>query len=173
MGLEDISIPAQPAPERSVSKTADALEGVVNVVQATPTVVTAGQPRPEHFRALKEAGVEIVLDVRHPMEPRGFDQEALLRELGLDYRVIPVMDGTLTDDTLEQVTDTLRQAEGKQVLFHCNTGNRVGGAILPYLILDQGMSEEDATTAAMRMGLRGAVLLEWGLDYARRHSANE
>jgi hypothetical protein len=62
----------------------------------------------------------------------------------------------------------VRRSAGHPLLFHCASANRVGGALIPYFILDQGMSEDDAVDAAMRIGLRGADLLEWGLDYARR-----
>ena len=55
------------------------------------------------------------------------------------------------------------------VLVHCASGSRVGGALLPFLMLDHGFKEEDAVAQAMRVGLRSAELMEWGLDYARRH----
>jgi hypothetical protein len=32
------------------------------------------------------------------------------------------------------------------------------------------MEEEDAVATAMKVGLRSAEYLEWGLDYVRRHS---
>lgn len=147
----------------------EALQGVPNANQVLPNVVTAGQPGPDHFRALKEAGVELIIDIRHPAEPRGFDESALLRELGMDYVVIPVHDGTLTDETLDEVTEAMRGAGERQTVIHCASGNRIGGALLPHLILDHGFTEDDATMAALRMGLRGAHLLEWGMDYARRH----
>ena len=148
----------------------DALRGVPNASQASPTVITGGQPAAAHFRALKEAGVEVILDIRDPMEPRGFDEQALMDELGFDYRNIVVTDAHLTDQTLDAVTGVMRESAGKQTLVHCASGNRVGGALIPWLILDQGMTEEEATMAAMRMGLRGAHLLEWGLEYARKNS---
>lgn len=151
-----------------MSSPIDALRGVVNANQALPRVLTSGQPGPDHFRALKEAGVDVVIDIRDPMEPRGYDQQALMEELGFDYRVIVVNEGTLTDDTLDRMTEVMRETEGKDVLVHCASGNRVGGALIPYLIIDQQFTEEDATTAALRMGLRGAHLLEWGLSYARK-----
>jgi protein tyrosine phosphatase (PTP) superfamily phosphohydrolase (DUF442 family) len=150
-----------------MSSPIDALRGVVNANQALPRVLTSGQPGPDHFRALKEAGVDVVIDIRDPMEPRGYDQQALMEELGFDYRVVVVNEGTLTDDTLDRMTEVMRETEGKDVLVHCASGNRVGGALIPYLIIDQRFTEEDATTAALRMGLRGAHLLEWGLSYAR------
>ena len=153
-----------------MSSPIDALRGVPNANQASPTVVTGGQPSAAHFRALKEAGVEVVLDIRDPMEPRGFDEPALMDELGFDYKVITVSDAHLTDETLASITDVMRRSEGRQTLVHCASGNRVGGALIPWLILNQGMTEEEATMAAMRMGLRGAHLLEWGLEYARKNS---
>lgn len=147
-----------------------ALAGVPNANQATVTVITGGQPSAAHFRALKAAGVEVVIDIRDPMEPRGFDEVALLKELGLEYVNIVVTDAHLSDGTLDAVTAAMRRSEGRSTLVHCASGNRVGGALIPWLILDQGMTEEEATMAAMRMGLRGAHLLEWGMDYARRNS---
>jgi len=148
----------------------DALQGVVNANQALPNVVTAGQPAPEHFRALKAAGIEVVLDLRHPSEPRGFDEPALMRELGFEYVTIPITDQSLTDQTLDDITRTMRANADRQVLVHCASGNRIGGALVPYLMLDHGFSEDDATMAALRMGLRAAHLLHWGVDYAKAHA---
>jgi protein tyrosine phosphatase (PTP) superfamily phosphohydrolase (DUF442 family) len=147
----------------------DALSGVVNANQALPNVVTAGQPGPAHFRALHDAGVDLVIDIRDPMEPRGYDQPALMRELGFEYVVIPVSDASLTDATLDRITEAMRAAGDRPVLVHCASGNRVGGALIPHLMLDHGFDEDDATMAAMRMGLRGAHLLQWGLEYVRTH----
>ncbi len=145
----------------------EALRGVVNANQALPDVVTSGQPGPHHFRALKEAGVEVVIDIRDPMEPRGYDQQALMQELGFEYVNITVTDSHLTDQTLDEITAAIRAAAGRSTLVHCASGNRVGGSLIPHLMLDHGLTEDDATMAAMRMGLRGAHLLEWGLAYAR------
>ena len=145
----------------------EALHGVVNANQALPHVTTGGQPTAQHFRALRAAGLEIVIDIRDPMEPRGYDQEALMTELGFDYQVIVVNEGTMTDATLDRITDSLRTAGDRPTLVHCQSGNRVGGAMIPHLMLDQDMTEEEATMAAMRMGLRSAHLLQWGVEYAK------
>ena len=84
--------------------------------------------------------------------------------------VVPVHDGNLTDRTLEEVTTAVRAGEGRETVIHCASGNRIGGALIPYLMIHQGFSEDDATMAALRMGLRGAHLLQWGLEYARRQA---
>lgn len=149
----------------------DALGPVPNATQALPHVITGGQPGPEQFRALKEAGVEVILDIRDPMEPRPFDEAATVRELGMRYYNVPVVSGRVDDRVMGAILEVLRGEAGVSTLFHCASGNRVGGAIIPYLILDQGMTEDDAVMLAMRMGMRSAEMMDWGTDYARRHAA--
>jgi len=146
----------------------EALEGVVNATQPLPGLVTSGQPGAAHFEALKAAGVEVVLDIRDPMEPRPFDEPSLVRGLGMDYENVSVRQGALDDATMEAVLGVLRRNEGRTLLVHCASANRVGGSLLPYFMIDRGMPEDAAIDAAMRIGLRGADLLEWGLEYAKR-----
>ena len=145
-----------------------ALHGVVNATQPLAWLATAGQPAPENLEALKRAGAEVIFDIRDPMEPRPFDERALVEGLGMEYVNVSVRQGALDDATMDAVLGVVRANAARPMLFHCASANRVGGALIPYFILDQGMSEEDATEAAQAIGLRGANLLEWGLDYARR-----
>jgi protein tyrosine phosphatase (PTP) superfamily phosphohydrolase (DUF442 family) len=149
-----------------------AAAGIVNACQALPTVLTGGQPAADHLRALKAAGAEIVLDLRDPMEQRPFDEPALAREVGLEYINVPVSAATLNDATLERVLAVYRNAGEKQIFVHCGSGNRVGATLLPHLMIDLGMEEEEAIEQAMRVGLRSPEMLEWGLDYARRNAGN-
>ncbi|HEX3235178.1 MAG TPA: hypothetical protein VHR41_13340 [Gemmatimonadales bacterium] len=146
-----------------------AFAGVTNACQLLPTVVTGGQPTAPNLQAFAEAGGGILLDLRDPMEPRPIDEPALAGHLGLEYRNVPVAPGTIDDSTLDRILDVLRQAGDRTVFVHCNSGSRVGGALIPFLMLDHGFEEEDAVTQAMRIGLRSSELLEWGLDYVRRH----
>jgi protein tyrosine phosphatase (PTP) superfamily phosphohydrolase (DUF442 family) len=146
-----------------------ALEGVPNACQLLPNVVTGGQPSAANLAAFKAAGGWGVLDLRDPMEPRPLDEHAAAAGLGLEYVNVPVGAGTLSDATLERVLAVMRQAGDGLVLVHCASGNRVGGALIPFLMLDHGLEEEDAVSQAMRVGLRSAELMEWGLDYARRN----
>jgi protein tyrosine phosphatase (PTP) superfamily phosphohydrolase (DUF442 family) len=146
----------------------EALLGVVNACQVSPGVVTGGQPTADDLERFRAAGGTRVLDLRDPMEPRPLDEPAVATDLGLEYVNIPVNSGSLTDQTLERVLDVLRSADDRTIFVHCGSGSRVGGALLPYLMLDLGLNEEDAVGEAMRMGLRSAELLEWGVDYVNR-----
>jgi protein tyrosine phosphatase (PTP) superfamily phosphohydrolase (DUF442 family) len=148
-----------------------ALRGVPNACLLLPTVLTGGQPTASDLDALGSAGGGIVLDLRDPMEPRPLDEPATVAAAGMEYVNVPVGPGTMNDAGIERILGVLRGAGDRQVFVHCGSGNRVGGALIPFLMLDHGLEEEDAIAQAMRIGLRSAELMEWGLDYARRHAS--
>lgn len=148
----------------------DALAGVPNATQLTPTLIGGGQPTAQHLQNLKDAGGAVVVDLRDPMEPRPLDEPATVRELGMEYVNIPVSSGALTDAALDRILTTLREAEAgdRPVLLHCASGGRVGGAMIAYLMTEKGLSEDDAVAQAMQVGLRSAEMMEWGTSYAKR-----
>jgi protein tyrosine phosphatase (PTP) superfamily phosphohydrolase (DUF442 family) len=146
----------------------EAAAGVANACEVTPNLVTGGQPSADQLRALRAAGAEVVLDIRDPMEPRPFDEPAAARALGLEYVNIPVVAGAVDDALLERILGVVRKNGDRRMFFHCGSGNRVGGALLAHFILDRGMSEDEATELAMRVGLRSPEMMEWGLEYARK-----
>jgi protein tyrosine phosphatase (PTP) superfamily phosphohydrolase (DUF442 family) len=145
-----------------------AIRGITNACQLAPGLVTGGQPEARHLEALAAAGGGVVLDIRDPMEPRSYDEPAYARQLGLEYVNVPVSSGTLSDETIERILAVVREAGSRTVFFHCGSGNRVGGALIPWFLLDRGMDEEAAIEQAMRVGLRSPEMLQWGLEYARR-----
>jgi len=152
-----------------MSQLLDAIAGVPNACEPIAGLVTGGQPGPQHLAALKRAGCEIVVDIREPMEPQPFAASGAVRQAGLEYINIPVGHGSLADETFEQVRATVRDLAGKKRVFvYCSSGNRVGVTLLPYFMLDQGMSEEDAVAQAMQVGMRNAGLMQQALEYVSR-----
>ncbi len=143
----------------------EAIAGAPNACQVLPNLVTAGQVTAEQLRAAKTSGVTFVLDVRDPMEPRPFDEPALCRELGLDYRNIPVSAATMTSETLDDILEVVRTHAAAPILYHCASGARVGASLLPYLVLDHGFEVEDAVDQAIRIGVRNPDYLQWGMTY--------
>jgi protein tyrosine phosphatase (PTP) superfamily phosphohydrolase (DUF442 family) len=150
----------------------EALARVVNACQALPNVVTGGQPDATQLAAFKEAGGQIVLDIRDPREGRPVNEVDTAQRLGLEYVVVPVTPETQSDATLERIREVLRTAGGRSVFFHCASANRVGATLIPYLILDEGMDREDAINEGVRVGLRNQELLAWALNYVDRQEGN-
>jgi len=109
----------------------------------------------------------LVLDCRDPMEPRPVREPEDIEAAGLEYRCIPIGHSRGDDATLTAIREVLQANAGENVFFHCASGNRVGAALIPYLMLDRQFEEEDAVNAALRGGMRSAELLEWALEYVR------
>jgi len=152
-----------------VSELRNAIAGVPNAAEPFTDLVTGGQPSAQHLAGLKDAGCEVVIDLRDPMEPRPFDEPGAVRAAGMDYVNIPVSGASMTDETLTRVRDTVANLAGDRKTFlHCGSGNRVGATLMPYLMLDKGMEEDDAVTEAMKIGTRSVDLIEWALNYVRR-----
>ena len=146
-----------------------ALSGVPNLCQALPSVMTGGQPTAAHLTAAREAGLRVVLDIRDPMEPRPFDEPTLVANLGMTYVNIPVSSATMNHETWDRIRESLQEHADENLLFHCNSGSRVGGVMIAHLVLDHGFTPDDAVNEAMRIGLRSPDLIEWSLDYVARH----
>src|SRR2546427_12924882 len=143
-----------------MSQLLDALSGVVNAAEPVPGIVTGGQPTLEHLRAFKRAGGQAVLDIRDPMEAQPFRTPDDVTAAGLEYTRIPVSAATRTDDTLAAVRAAVQGAVGKKaLLFYCNSGNRAGATLIPYLMLHQGMHETAAEEPAVPCRPRGSAEL--------------
>ena len=152
----------------AVSALLDAIAGVPNAGEPLPGLVTGGQPTLQQLAALKQAGCEVILDCRDPMEPRPLSEPEEVARSGMDYIVIPVGHTRGEDETLRRIREVLSANVGKKKMFyHCASGNRVGATLIPYLMLDQEFTEEDAVTTAMRTGARNAELIEWALEFVK------
>src|SRR5437016_9203179 len=127
-----------------MSHLLDAIAGVPIACEPIPWIVTEAQPASEHLAALKRAGCAVVIDIREAMEPRPFKTPDAVVQAGLEYRNIPVGHGAVSDATFGRLVDVVRELAGKRPTFvHCNSGNRVGAALIPYFMLEQGLAEEE------------------------------
>jgi len=151
-----------------MSQLLTALAGVPHLSEPVPGLLAGGQPSAAHLAAFKAAGGVGVLDMRDPMEPRPYRAPEAVRAAGLEYHNVAVPHDPGSDDTLAAVRKLVTELVAKgPLLAHCASGNRTGAALIPFLMLDRGMSEENAVTEAMRMGTRSAALIEWALNYAK------
>lgn len=143
------------------------LPGVVNAYGPLPGVATGGQPEPGDLEALAAAGFRTVLDTRDPREPRGYDEARAVEAAGMEYVNVPV-GGAITDGLFQTVRKLMTDPARRPVLVHCATGNRVGIVLIPWMVLDEGMSDREALNAAVRMGLRSPQMAQIAFDYAAR-----
>jgi len=154
-----------------VSALLTAVAGLPNAAEPVPGWITGGQPTEQQLKAFKSAGGEVVVDNRDPMEPRPFDEPATARAAGLEYVSLPIVHGAVTTDTMKRMHQTLQKLQGKKALLHCSSGNRTSAALIPYLMIDKKLEQDDAVDTAMRGGLRSAELMELALNYVRESSS--
>ena len=136
-------------------------------------VATAGQPDAAAWSALAKAGFKSVVDLREASEPRGHDEVGEIARAGLRYFPLPVGHESLGDRQFDVLRDFLRDPLNRPVLIHCQSANRVGALLLPYLALDEQLPLEEAQRRAVEVGLRSPDYAAMALDYVKRHAPTD
>jgi uncharacterized protein (TIGR01244 family) len=144
-------------PLSAQTSVAPDLFGLLNGSSPEPGLLAAGQPTAEDLAEVAAAGYKTVLDLRAPAEDRGFDEPALVRELGLAYVNLPFVSAELDLATLERFRELLLTAE-RPVLVHCGTSNRVGAALFAHWVLDGKLDLATARERATAAGLKSPEL---------------
>lgn len=134
-------------------------------------LLLAGQPSLDAFLELAEKGVTKVVDLRLPSEGRGFEEDVLLEELGLEYITLPFGGSTpLTDAIFDEVRSVLgeHRASGEgDLLVHCAGAVRVGAVWLPSRVMDEGVDLATALGEARTAGLNSSKLEAAAVAYVR------
>ena len=147
--------------------------GLPNASTPLPGVITAGQPTAQQFEQLARGGVAIVVDLRAASEDRGFDEPGAAARLALEYHHIPVVGGAIGPREFEAVRALLRGRGARPVLVHCKSANRVGAALIPYLVLDEHRSQEDALQIARQVGLRSDDMARAAVAHVQARASHD
>ena len=137
-----------------VSRLKVDLEKVVELGTVSPVdgITSAGQPDAAALAVFADAGYATVIDMRGEGEDRGFDEAAVVEELGLHYVTLPIEnDGAISFDNARKLDALLQEYPGP-VLVHCASGNRVG-ALLALRASLEGADDERALALGREGGL--------------------
>src|ERR687886_2999345 len=142
--------------------------GLENAGYPLEGVATAGQPEQEHLKRLAEAGYRTVLDVRTLEEDPGFDEAETVRNAGMEYVNIPleVKPEAFTDEVFDRARELLADPGRRPILVHCASAVRVAPLLIPYLIVDEGRSPEEAVEIASQVGPQQEELTDAALRYS-------
>jgi uncharacterized protein (TIGR01244 family) len=136
-----------------------------------------GQPTERALREMKAQGVTTVVNLRTPEEMKSavkFDEEALVRQLGMRYVYIPMRGNEefpYAPADLDKFAAAVRATDGK-VLLHCTIAWRASHLWAAYLISERGIAVDEALANARainlmdthRMGPNGRQPVELFLD---------
>jgi uncharacterized protein (TIGR01244 family) len=116
-----------------------------------------GQPTEKALRELRAKGVTTVVNLRMPEEMArvGFDEAALVKELGIKYVYIP-MRGSAENPYGPKELDTFAAAMASadaKVLLHCTVAFRASHLWAAYLIRDRKIPVATALSQARMINL--------------------
>jgi len=116
-----------------------------------------GQPTEKALRDLKAKGVTTVVNLRMPEEMArvGFDESALVKELGIKYVYIPMRgtaDHPYGPKELDTFATAMASADGK-VLLHCTIAWRASHLWDAYLIRERKVPVSDALAQTRMINL--------------------
>lgn len=118
----------------------------------------AGQPTEKALREMKAKGVTTVVNLRMPEEMAriGFDEAALVEQLGMKYVHIPMRgsaDNPYGPKELDAFAAAIGAADGK-VLLHCTVAWRASHLWAAYLIRDRQVPVASALAHTRMINLR-------------------
>ena len=140
------------------------LGGTVNVHRAG-SLWFGGQFQPQDLKVLEQQGIRRVITLRTEGEVQ-WDEKALVEGAGMEYVALPFRaPETLTAEVFGDLRQLLGASAGAPTLLHCGSANRVGGAWIPFRVLDQGVPLDQAVAEAKTIGLRNPAFEELAIAY--------
>ncbi len=127
---------------------------IPNCCAPSDGLCTGGRPRPQDLRDAQAKGVRTVVNLCPPSEDPGYDEPALVRELGMRYVNIPIAGpADLTPENARKLAAVLTAADGA-ILVHCASGNRVGALFALKAHYVDGMPPAQAIAEGRAHGLK-------------------
>lgn len=159
------SVPiAEPAsPPAKAPPVAAALEpyscGTVERLHTWNGIFAGSQPAADDLRHAQENGIRTIVNLRPAKEDAGFDEAALVKELGMRYENPAFASpAELTDAVFDEVRAVLRDEARKPVFLHCHSGNRAGAVWAAFRALDCGLPVDAAIEEGRAVGMKTPAL---------------
>ncbi|MGL5046954.1 MAG: protein tyrosine phosphatase family protein [Shewanella sp.] len=116
--------------------------------QQAPQLLTSGLPSEQQFAQLKQAGVDVVINLMpNSSKDAHLDERKLVTQAGMDYVYIPVDWQNPKVEEVEAFFTAMDQHKGKNVLVHCLANYRASAFAYLYQ-LKQGQKPEIEKTMA-------------------------
>lgn len=107
----------------------------------------------EHIQAVADQGIHVVISLLPSSESK-VDEATLVPAAGMAFINVPIANASeLTPSNVQNVADALKKVEGKNVLIHCASGNRVGAVMALKAAWIDGMSPSESVSVGQSYGL--------------------
>ncbi len=142
--------------EDKLSSLQQALQDVLPDAKfPNPKTVVAGALDADKVARLAESGVDVVFNLQ-PEEELEFAEAEAVEANGMTYEHLPIGDANdLKQVNLLNFDRILRQHQGKTMLIHCKSGNRVGACMALRAGWLRGRKMDTAIEQGKEHGLTG------------------
>ena len=130
------------------------VDGIANFGEVTTTLFRGGQPDHEGFEALKQMGVDIVVDTRAGRSDDSQESKEV-ENLGMKYVAIPWHCPFPHDEPFAKFLKLMRDNPEKKVFVHCRLGDDRTGMMVAAYRMASGWSAEDAMREMKTFGFTG------------------
>lgn len=128
-----------------MSQNSDHLSEIINFLQISDKLATAGQPTVKQFRAIADAGYETVINLALPTSDGAIANEAqLVQSLGMEYIAISVNWESPTMADLDEFLQAMEQRQQQKIFVHCAKNMRVSAFVYLYRRLHLNCDHEQA-----------------------------
>jgi uncharacterized protein (TIGR01244 family) len=163
-------------PAASVAPTQERTEklekyscGTVERLHTWNGIFAGSQPAADDLHHAQANGIKTIVNLRPKSEDPGFDEEALVAQLGMEYHVLPfATPAEMSDELIDNARALLRDPAKRPLFLHCHSGNRVGAIWLAFRVLDGGLTMEAALDEAKQVGLKTPTLEQRAKEYVER-----
>lgn len=148
------------------------LKMIRNFVAIDARIGTAGQPAPDQWALIAEAGYSTVINLAMPDHIESVDTEgARVTGLGMNYIHLPVPFDAPTPRQVRRFCDIMDALGSEKVFVHCIMNYRVSAFLYLYLKHRRGYGEKEARSPMFEHWQPNPVwqkLLAWDNEAIRR-----
>jgi len=119
-----------------VPAVAAELSDIRNYIEYSPTFASAGQPSKEQLALLPDAGFERVMYIAFTNSGNAIaDEDAVVKELGMDYIQIPVIWDAPTLSDFYTFAAAMQRDSARKTFLHCAANFRASAFSFLYRVL--------------------------------------
>jgi protein tyrosine phosphatase (PTP) superfamily phosphohydrolase (DUF442 family) len=110
-----------------------AIEGIFNYIKISDKVSTSGQPSPDQFHEIAQAGFSTVINLAMPDSSNALpDEGGFVTEAGMNYFHIPVPFEAPNRQHLSLFLKLMKATHGEKIWVHCALNMRVSAFMQHY-----------------------------------------
>jgi protein tyrosine phosphatase (PTP) superfamily phosphohydrolase (DUF442 family) len=119
------------------------LDNLLNFVQISETIATAGQPTEAQLTEIKNAGYQTVVNLALTTSTNALpNEQEIVESQGMHYVYIPVVWEKPTQDNLDRFFQVMQENANRKVLIHCAMNMRVSAFVYLYRRIQECLTDE-------------------------------